>query len=71
MDPESILVIHGFLALPNREKMKVVEAMNEYFDSTEKEKIRATYDEHFASLRIIENNVACKCCGRKCLCRQL
>ena len=36
MDRDSIIVLHGFLALPNREKKKVVDAMNEYFDSSER-----------------------------------
>lgn len=63
MDREAAIVLHGFLALPNREKMKVVEAMNEYFDSTEKERIRAQHDERFESLR--ESGIGCPCCGRK------
>ena len=65
MEPDTVLVIHGFLALSNREKMKVVEAMNEYFDSNEKERIRAEYDGQFESLDLIRNGVECKCCGRK------
>ena len=65
MEPDSIVVIHGFLTLKNREKLKVVEAMNEYFDSNEKERIRAAYDEQFEALGIVENNIECKCCGRK------
>jgi hypothetical protein len=65
MDPDAIMVLHAFLALPNREKMKVVEAMNEYFDSTEKEQIRAGYDRLFESLGVIRNAIECKCCGRK------
>lgn len=65
MDRDSIIVLHGFFALPNREKMKVVQAMNEYFDSSEKERVRAIYDEQFELLCIVENNIECKCCGRK------
>ena len=64
MDSDAVIVIHGFLALPNLEKIKVVDAMNEYFDSTEKEPVRAKYDELFESLGVIENEIECKCCGR-------
>ena len=65
MDRDAEIVLHGFLALPNREKMRVVEAMNEYFDSTEKEGIRAEHDERFELLGVIENHIECRCCGRK------
>ena len=65
MDHDAIMVLHGFLALPNREKMKVVEAMNEYFDSTEKERVRAEHEERFTSLQVLANNIECRCCGRK------
>ena len=65
MEPTTLLVIHGFLALPNREKLKVVEAMNEYFDSTEKERVRAKYDERFELLDVIGNRIECKSCGRQ------
>ena len=41
MENDAIIVIHGFLQLPNLQKLKVVEAMNDYFDSMEKEVIRA------------------------------
>ena len=65
MDRDAEVVPHGFLALPNREKMKVVEAMNEYFDSIDKERIRAEHDGRFESLGVIEKGIECKCCGRK------
>lgn len=64
LDRDVILVLHGFFALPNREKMKVVEAMNEYFDSTEKERIRAEHDQRFESLGVTGKDIECKCCGR-------
>lgn len=64
MDRDAIIVLHGFLALPNREKKKVVDSMNEYFDSNEKDRIRAVYDEQFERLGVIENKIECKCCGR-------
>ena len=65
LDRDALIVLHGFLALPNRDKMKVVEAMNEYFDSTAKDEIRADYDAQFEMLRVTEGGLECKCCGRK------
>ena len=62
---DAIMVLHGFFALHNREKMKIVDAMNEYFDSTEKDRIRAKYDELFESLGVIGKGIECKCCGQK------
>lgn len=65
MENDAIIVIHGFLQLPNLQKLKVVEAMNDYFDSMEKEAIRAKHDAAFAGLDI--DSIDCKCCGRKAI----
>lgn len=65
LNPDTLFVIHGFLSLPNRAKMQVVEAMNEYFDSGEKEKVRARYDESFAELTTAGAKIDCVCCGGK------
>ena len=62
---DALIVLHGFFALNDREKMKAVEAMNEYLDSSEKERVRAAYDERFESLNVIAEGIDCKCCGRK------
>lgn len=63
MENDAIIVIHGFLQLPNLQKLKVVEAMNDYFDSMEREVVRAGHDAAFAALDI--DSIDCKCCGRK------
>ena len=40
MEENITVVFHGFLNLPNLEKLKLVEAINEYFDLNEREPIR-------------------------------
>jgi hypothetical protein len=65
MNENMTVVFHGFLNLTNREKLALVEAMNEYFDSTdERERIRAGNEAAFAALRLGENEKSCTCCGR-------
>ena len=58
------VVFHGFLNLTNLEKLKMVEAINEYFDSTDREPIRAEHDAAFAKLDVGADGTPCKCCGR-------
>lgn len=65
MDFNELMVIHGFFALPNRQKMRVVDAINEYFDSTSREEVRSRYDQQFELLDVIGNEIECQCCGRK------
>ena len=60
MTDDAAVVFHGFLSLPNLEKLEIIEAINEYFDSNDREPIRAANDERFASIELGE----CKCCGR-------
>jgi hypothetical protein len=64
MTDDTIVVFHGFLNLSNLEKLKLVEAINEYFDSIEREPIRAANDEAFKGLDLGSANKVCKCCGR-------
>jgi hypothetical protein len=64
MEKDATIVFHGFLSLPNKEKMQIVNAINEYFDSTEREPIRAGHDKRFDDLDVIGNAIECKCCGR-------
>lgn len=58
------VVFHGFLKLPNLEKLSVVEAINEYFDSTDKEEVRAGHDARFAEIDLNAPDFNCVCCGR-------
>jgi len=66
MDRDATIIIHGFLQVPNLEKLQIVNAINDYFDAvTERESIRAEHDSRFLELDVIGNNIECKCCGRK------
>lgn len=44
--------IHEFVTLPNKEKMRLVEAINEYFGSYHRYPIRAVHDEWLQSLGV-------------------
>jgi len=58
------VVFHGFLNLANLEKLQMVEAINEYFDSTDREPIRAENEVNFANLDLAAVGKTCKCCGQ-------
>jgi hypothetical protein len=64
MNENLTVVFHGFLNLPNLEKLQMVEAINEYFDSNEKERIRAESDAEFDKIDLASPGFVCKCCGR-------
>ena len=64
MDENVTLVFHGFLNLNAREKLRLVEAINEYFDSNERERIRAAWEEKFAALDLSAPGKNCRCCGK-------
>lgn len=62
---ESVLVVfHGFLNLTAKEKLQTVEAINEYFDSNDREPIRARYEAEFQKIDWNKPESKCKCCGR-------
>jgi hypothetical protein len=63
MDAKTTVVFHGFLQLPNLEKLSLVNAINEYFDSTEREPIRAAADAKYDEV-IANNEINCPCCGK-------
>jgi len=50
MNKDAIVVLHGFFQLPNLQKKKVVDAIDDYFDSMDREPIRAEYDRLFVEL---------------------
>lgn len=58
------IVFNGFLNLPNLEKLELVNAINDYFDSNDREPIRAAADENFASIDRDSPEFICICCGR-------
>ena len=65
MSNDGIMIVRGFLQLPTLEKKKVVEALNHYFDElNEREAIRSGIEEQFIDLKVGENKIECKCCGR-------
>jgi hypothetical protein len=63
MDENITTVLHGFFNLTMKEKMKLVESMNEYFDSTNREPIREANEFEFKKIEFNSKN-KCKCCGR-------
>ena len=63
MNANSTVVFHGFLQLPNLDKLEVVNAINDYFDATEREPIRAAADAEFEKVKA-EGEIRCPCCGR-------
>lgn len=64
MEENITVVFHGFLNLPNLEKLKVVEMINDYFDSNDREPIRKENKERFAAIDFAAPEMICKCCGR-------
>ena len=64
MTDDAAVVFHGFLNLPNLEKLSLVEAINEYFDSMDRDPIRAENENRFAELDLSGTGRKCKCCGR-------
>ena len=58
-------VFHGFLNLKNLEKLRLVEEINNYFDSTNREPIRAENETEFKNLALNSTDFRCKCCGQK------
>lgn len=64
MNEDVAVVFNGFLNLPNLQKLELVNAINEYFDSNDREPIRAAADERFALIEKRSSEFRCKCCGR-------
>ena len=64
MNEDTTVVFHGFLNLKHLEKLKLVEAMNEYFDSMKREPIREANEKAFVAIGIGNDGKTCKCCGR-------
>ena len=64
MNENITVVFHGFLNLTMKEKMRLVEAMNDYFDSTKREPIREANEFEFKKIEFDSLTKICKCCGR-------
>ena len=63
MNSKTTIVFHGFLQLANLDKLELVNAINEYFDSTEREPIRNAAEDEFEKLKTA-GGLQCPCCGR-------
>ena len=64
MKDDTATVFNGFLQLQNLDKLELVNAINDYFDSNDREPIRAAADERFKKIDRSENKFKCPCCGR-------
>lgn len=64
MNENTAVVFNGFLNLPNLDRLALVEAINEYFDSNDREPIRAAADDRFSQIDLTAEDFKCKCCGR-------
>ncbi len=64
MDENVTVVFHGFLNLNGRQKLAMIQAINEYFDSDEREPIREKNETDFDSIDLTTPEKSCKCCGR-------
>ncbi len=58
------MLFDGFLNLPNLEKLKLVEAINDYFDSNDREPIRRANEAKLAEINFDASESKCRCCGR-------
>jgi dTDP-4-dehydrorhamnose 3,5-epimerase-like enzyme len=64
MEENITIVFHGFLNLSAKEKLKLVEAINEYFDSNDRDPIRENNETKFSEIDWNSSERKCKCCGR-------
>ena len=63
MKENTTIVYHGFMQLAALEKLELVNAINEYFDSNDREPIRAAADMEFENVRNEAKPFECPCCG--------
>ena len=64
MEENITVVFHGFLNLTNLEKLKLTEEINNYFDSMNREPIRAEWEAKFKEIDWSASEKTCKCCGK-------
>lgn len=64
MNENITIVMNGFFNLTMKEKMKLVEEMNNYFDSMNREPIRKANEIEFEKIEFDGRTTTCKCCGR-------
>lgn len=64
MEENVTLVFRGFLNLNGKEKLKLIEQINDYFDSMEREPIREENETKFRELEDGGKIKNCRCCGK-------
>jgi hypothetical protein len=64
MEENLTVVFHGFLNLTAKEKLRLVEEINNYFDSNNREPLRAAWEEKFAAMQRDLPEKSCLCCGK-------
>ena len=64
MEENITLVFHGFLNLTAKEKLRLVEEINNYFDSNDRDPIRAENEQKFAAAGWESKEKKCKCCAK-------
>ena len=64
MEENVTLVFHGFLNLNGKEKLKLVEEINNYFDSNNREPIREENEIKFEGIDLNKSGKSCICCGK-------
>ncbi|MEP6947064.1 MAG: hypothetical protein ABJA02_14180 [Acidobacteriota bacterium] len=63
LNDDAALVFRGFLNLANLDKLKLVEAINDYFDSNDRGPIRDENNQQFELIELSSTGRVCKCCG--------
>ncbi len=64
MEENVTVVFHGFLNLTAKEKLKLTQEINNYFDSNDREPIRTENEAQFQNLDFNAPDKICKCCGK-------
>lgn len=64
MEENVTVVFHGFLNLKTKEKLQLINEINNYFDSNDREPIRRENEAKFQNIDLSTTAGACKCCGR-------
>lgn len=64
MDENVTVVFHGFLNLTTKEKLLLINEINNYFDSNDREPIRGDNEAKFRDIDFSARAGGCKCCGR-------
>lgn len=64
MEENVTLVFHGFLNLNGKEKLKLIEEINNYFDSNNREPIREENEVKFQNIDLKKSGKSCACCGK-------